>query len=260
MKFKAIVTDLDGTAVNSPESKVATERLAKSVRKLDGLGVKVCAATGRALSFANIMFRSMHLTDPAIVSSGARIVDPVTEKELWLCSLETTQTKEIIDILKQFNYGFLWNDSTEDDYLSGGWSLDAFDVFDSTYFLEVCFVPQSEIDHIVDELKTVDGIAVTVVIAQRPNTCDIHITNTKATKEHAIYQLQKMIGVDKSAIIGIGDGHNDTHLFSAVGYKVAMENSVTELKDQADKIIGHVKDDGLAIYFEELAKEIENEV
>lgn len=53
-------------------------------------------------------------------------------------------------------------------------------------------------------------------------------------------------------MIGIGDGANDIHLFNAVGLKVAMGNAVPSLKEKADIVIGHVTDDGLAQYFEDL--------
>lgn len=260
MRYKAIITDLDGTAVNSPAEKRATERLAKSVETLDGLGVKVCAATGRAPTFAMPMLESMGLQDPAIVSGGTKIIDPKSGKDLWVCGLSNEQMRAIKQRVKSLEYGFLWNDSTEDDYLSGGWPIDKLAGDQEVYFFEVCFVPVGDLERVKGLFEGIDDIAVTVVVAQRPGTHDLHITNSQATKEHAIYELEKMIGVDKSDMIGIGDGHNDLHLYSAVGYKVAMANAVAELKQEADKIIGDVSDDGLAEYFEELAREMNNEV
>ncbi len=257
LKYKAIVTDLDGTAVDSPVVKVASRRLAEAVKTLDEHGVKVCAATGRAQTFAYIMFKSMNLHDPAIVSGGAKIIDPVSGKDLWVCGLDSTKMHQIINNVSDLDYGFLWNDSTEEDYLGGGWGLDKFSDFNSTYFFVICFVPNDDVYKVTELLKQIEGIAVTVVISHKPNMKDIHITNSKATKEHAIYELEKMMGFDKSEMIGIGDGYNDIHLYNAVGYRVAMGNAVDELKDVADIIIGDVKEDGLAIFFEELISKIE---
>lgn len=258
MKYKAIITDLDGTAVDSPVVKVASKRLAASVAQLEELGMKVCAATGRAHTFAKIMFESMNLSEPCIVSGGTRIVSPTTGEELWSCGLNTQQVSEIKKAVAGMPYRYLWNDSTEEDYLGGGWELGELSEETSLYFFEICFVPRPEVAAVVDALKAIDGVTATVVVAQREGTHDIHVTNSEATKEHAIYELEKIIQVDKSEMIGIGDGHNDLHLYNAVGYKVAMENAVPELKEVADRIIGNVKDEGLAQYFEELAKEIES--
>ncbi len=259
VKYKAIITDLDGTAVNSPIEKRATKRLATAVAALDNLGVKVCAATGRAPTFAKPMLESMNLQDPAIVSGGTKIIDPKSGDDLWVCGLSKDQVSMIKQRLKGLSYGFLWNDSTEEDYLSGGWSLEALDEIEDVYFFEVCFVPAAELESVKSLLAGVEGVAVTVVVAQKPETHDLHITNSQATKEHAVYELEKIIGVDRSEMIGVGDGHNDLHLYNAVGYKVAMANAVPELKNAADKIIGDVVQDGLAEYFEELVRELKNE-
>lgn len=260
MKYKAVITDLDGTAIDSPDQKFADKRLADSIDSLEKLGVKVCAATGRAPSFAKPLLNSMNLHGPAIVSGGTKIIDPSTGEDLWRCGLSRNQVNEVKKRVAELQYGLLWNDSTEEDYLGGGWSIENLNINESIYFFEICFVPAAELEEVLSLLSGIEGVAVTVVVAQKPGTHDLHITNDKATKEHAIYELEKMINVDKSEMIGIGDGHNDLHLYNAVGYKVAMGNAVPELKDRADKIIGDVREDGLAKYFEELAKEMRGEV
>ena len=91
-----------------------------------------------------------------------------------------------------------------------------------------------------------------MVNAQKPGTKDIHILNREATKEHAVAELLKLIGIEKENTIGVGDGHNDIHLFNAVEKKVAMGNAVDGLKSQANLVIESVTDDGLATYFESL--------
>lgn len=259
MKYKAIITDLDGTAVDSPRVKLASERLATAVLRLEELGVRVCAATGRAPTFAKIMLESMNLHGPAIVAGGTKIIDPTTGEDLWVCGLSGQQLSAIKQKAQHLSYGFLWNDSTEEDYLSGGWKIDLLHEDEEVYFFEICFVPDNKLQGVIRQLEGIAGVAVTVVVAQKPGTYDLHITNKAATKEHAIYELEKIIGVDKADMIGIGDGHNDLHLYDAVGYKVAMDNAVPELKQAADKIIGSVQEDGLAVYFEEVAKQIETE-
>ena len=77
---------------------------------------------------------------------------------------------------------------------------------------------------------------------------DLHITPSMATKEHAVSQLQNILGISKERTIGIGDGHNDIHLFNAVGFRVAMGNAEDSLKKNADLIIDTVDNNGLAKY------------
>lgn len=255
MKYQAIIFDLDGTAVDSPVQKRATQRLLQAAKKLSSLGFKLCAATGRPESFAAPVLASMELHDPAIVAGGTRIINPATGKELWRCGLNSSQVHKVVDALRGLPYGVLWNESNEDDYLNGGWDFEQFSDYSDTYFINVCFVPNDEASNVMKRLDSIDGLAVTLVVSQKADCNDIHITNRAATKEHAIYELEKIIGVKKANMIGVGDGHNDLHLFNAVGHKVAMGNAVDELKQVADEVIGSIKEDGLALYFEKLAKE-----
>lgn len=254
MDYKAIITDLDGTAVDSPTQKTATKRLQEAVAGLQRMGLKVCAATGRPQSFAMPVISSMGLKDLCIISGGTRIIDPLNQQEVWSCSINPDDMHLATDKLKKYSYRYLWNDYVETDYLEGCWGLEDFSEYNNTYFFEVCYVPHSEVSEICADLEQIPGLAVTVVVAQRPGYNDLHITNKKATKEHAIYELEKLINVPKEQMIGFGDGHNDLHLYNAVGHKVAMGNAVSELKSKADEVIGNVDVDGLAEYFEKLAK------
>ena len=257
MKFQAIITDLDGTALDSPQQKTASERLAQAVEALEAKGIKVCAATGRAEIYAEPLFVTMKLRQPAIISGGTRIIDPVSRAELWRCGMNGEQLRAVTDVLRNASYGFLWNDYSEADYLEGGWPLEQFTDYDSTYFFEICFVPQADVQAIVSSLSKIPGLTVTVFVSQgEEDLNDIHVTNSEATKEHAVYQLESIIGVPKQAMIGVGDGPNDLHLFAAVGHKVAMANAVPEVKTAADEVIGSVQADGLAEYFERLAREL----
>jgi Cof subfamily protein (haloacid dehalogenase superfamily) len=255
VNYKAVITDLDGTVIDSPGVKVASERMAEAVVRLEAAGVKVCAATGRPESFAMPVLTSMRLTEPCIVAGGTRIINPTTREKLWSCDLSPEQTRAVIHMLQGTEYGVLWNDYVEEDYASGGWPVERFDAYDDTFFIEICYVLNERVPEVVEQFGAIEGLAVTVVLAQREGYRDIHITNQAATKEHAIYELEKLIGVPKEQMIGIGDGHNDIHLFNAVGHKVAMANAVPELKEGADEVIGAVTEEGLAIYFEKLAEE-----
>jgi len=255
MKYKAVVFDLDGTAVDSPTHKQASPRLKQAVRTLSEKGVRLCAATGRPESYAAPMLMSMDLHDPAIIAGGTRIINPATGVELWRCGLDSGQVHAVFDALQDHPYAVLWNDSDEEDYLSGGWDTEKFSEYDNTYYINICYVPFDQAAALREQLAAIEGVAATLVVSVRPGHNDIHVTNRAATKEHSIYELEKILGVDKGTMIGVGDGHNDLHLFNAVGHKVAMGNAVDELKECADEVIGSVKEDGLALYFEKLAKE-----
>lgn len=252
VRKKVIIFDIDGTAIDSPGQKLPTKRLVK-VTQVVNTNYYLCAATGRVWSFAEPVLRGMKLGDPCIISGGTQICDPSTGKILWQCNLRQADLKAAIAIFRQYpDYKILWNDYTDEDYLYGGRLPKDINLDEPVYFLEMIFVPQLIAPEVIAKLSSIEGIACILAVAQRPGFHDIHVTNRKATKEHAIAELLKIIKVSREDTIGVGDGHNDLHLFAAVHQKIAMTNGVEELKSKADHIIGNVGEDGFAAWLETL--------
>lgn len=253
MKKKAIILDIDGTVVDSPEQKVPTDRLVSALRAAES-DYFICAATGRVWSFASPVMRAMGLEDYSIISGGTQIVNPKSGETVWQCNIDESDLQSAIDILKKYsNYRVLFNDYTEEDYLvKGGVDVNELQISEPVYFFEQIFVPDDIAPQIITELSQIEGLAIIPATAQKPGFKDLHITNRVATKEHSIAELLSRLGVDSADTIGVGDGHNDIHLFRSVGHRVAMGNAVSDLKEAADIVIGDVKDDGLAEYLESL--------
>jgi len=253
MKNKAIIIDLDGVVVDSPSQKIPSKELIQAAMFLKDR-YYLCAATGRVWSFTKSILKTLKLTDPCIISAGTQICNPTTGKILWQKALSNKALNQVIKLLKQHSeYKLLFNDSTADDYFYGGISPEDFSFKGPVYVLNQTFVPIKIAQEIHGKLNEIKGVACVMATAQRPGCKDLHIVNRAATKEQAVKKLLKMIGVKKRNTIGIGDGPNDIHLFNAVGYKVAMDNAVRELKDIADEVIGSVREDGLVDYFKKLA-------
>lgn len=255
MKTKAIIFDLDGTAVDSPGKHLPSKRLIRAVRQLQN-DYYLCSATGRVWTFVKPVLSALELTDPCVISAGTQICDPRTGKILWQKTIPEAALAAAVEVLKHYEeYNILYNDNDGDAYYSGGGKLADFAPIEPVYYLEQIFVPDRVANEIYKKLGVISGITCIMVTAQRPGTRDLHIINAEATKEHAIAELLKRIHIHKNDTIGIGDSHNDIHLFHAVGHAVAMGNAISELKDSADEVIGSVTEDGLADYFEKLAKE-----
>ncbi len=252
MKKSAIIFDIDGTAIDSPVQKIPTERLINAV-SLASQNYYLCAATGRAWSFAKPVLKGLKLIDPCIISGGTQICDPGSGKIFWQCDIEPANLDAVIAIAKQFpDQKVLFNDYTDEDYLYGGFLPKDLHINEDVYMFNIKLVPPEIAQKIVEKISLVNGLTCIKIIAQRPELNDIHILNNQATKEHAIAELINMLKIDRENTIGVGDGHNDIHLFNGVRHKIAVENAVPEIKSIADEIIGNVKDDGFAAYLETL--------
>jgi len=72
------------------------------------------------------------------------------------------------------------------------------------------------------------------------------ISHPEATKQHGILEVAEILDIETHEIIGIGEGYNDFPLLMACGFKVAMGNAVSDLKEIADYIAPTVHKDGVA--------------
>lgn len=252
---KLIIIDLDGTAVDSPKQKLPSDRLVSVTSRLQE-NYHISAATGRVWTFAKPVIQGLKLSDPCIISAGTQICDPKTGSILWQKVIKEESLNEVIDLFKQYpDWKLLHNDGTEEDYFFGGVYPNEFSNDEPVYFLEQVFVPDAVAMEIYEKVNKIDGITCVMVVSQKTGARDLHVINKEATKEHAIEELLKILKIKKENTIGVGDGHNDLHLFNAVNRKVAMGNAVDDLKNNADEIIGFVKEDGLVDFFEKLEHE-----
>jgi len=78
----------------------------------------------------------------------------------------------------------------------------------------------------------------------------LDITSKNATKHTAVLEYARILGISPSEIVAIGDGHNDHPLFTACGYRIAMDNAPDALKAIANKIVPRSEDDGMRVALE----------
>lgn len=253
MRSRAIIFDLDGTAVDSPTDNLPSERLVAAVAALQS-DYWMCAATGRGWSYGKDVLRALKLQDPCVIAGGTQICNPQTGEIVWQKNMERGDADKVLEIFRHYpNEAMLWNDYTLEDYLNKNYRVKDTVVTGEVFFLELIDQPEEVAREIARQIGKIKGVTcITPVGQHNPAHRDIHVVNAQATKEQAIAELLQIIGVEKQNTIGVGDAINDVHLFNAVGKKIAMGNAVVELKATADQVIGSVKEDGLAEYLERL--------
>lgn len=244
VKVKAIIFDIDGTAIPTKLDAIPSVRLIRAVKKAQKL-IKVCAATGRSLPHARKILQALNLKDPCIISGGTQIIDPTTEKTLWEKRLSELQVKQVMKLYIPYSYEVGFSDEIK------GAPAKNKKIKGSERIIYLWGVTKAEADKLQKQINKIDGIVAHIGGSWTKNRVDIHATHREATKKYALEQLLKLLHVDKKYVIGIGDTDNDLPLFESVGYKVAMSNGTDKLKSMADHIALSVDEDGLAIFIEE---------
>lgn len=245
MAYKALIVDLDGTAIPHLEHGMPRPRVVAAVKKLQK-HMAVCVSTSRPAFMAAPVIEALGITGPCAVNDSTQIYDPVTKKVIETLYLPKHQINPIKDILLRFKLPFMVNDGINEHMYSGG---------DLPATLSVLAVPDitGEVaDNLIKEVQKLEGLAVMKVPAFKKGFVWVSVTNPQATKLHSVIAIAKRLSIDTKDIVGIGDGYNDFPLLEACGLKIAMRNAVDELKDIADFIAPSVDDDGVAVVIEKL--------
>lgn len=242
MKYKALISDLDGTLIaqSSPKglpSMRVMDALEKSRKKIH-IGI----ATGRPPIHVSHILNHLKLSGPSILLNGALIIDSLTEKVLYSEPMKIDDFNVIIKILKRHDLFF-----TIDEENQYGKKYTKFYSPSKPLVIFTQNLTLEKVEKIKNFLAHIPTITATLVPDWiNANKWALNICNTKATKLHAVVKVSEILKISTKEIIAIGDNHNDFPLLMACGLKVAMGNAVPELKEIADYIAPTIEDDGVA--------------
>ncbi len=243
MKYKALILDVDGTLVlNSPEA-VPSAGVIAAIRQAASV-LPVCLATGRGLHEVAPVLSVLDINGPCILDHGAQVYDAKTNRILREVTLSKEQVALAYAVFHDAGLPvYLFDDPSHTEYVGadspnpilGLWSRGA--NAEESAQLEKGF---ASIDGItVNKTKSWDGIGLS-----------FEITHADATKQHGVLEVAKLLSIEPSEIIGVGDGYNDYPLLMACGLKIAMGNAIPELKAIADFVAPPVEEDGVVTIIE----------
>lgn len=242
--YRALITDLDGTAVpiSSDGSDVSRQTTAV-LQDVYQKGKKVACATGREWSLAGPVIRALQLNAACIIEGGTRIVHPKTGDTLWEKHFSRGVATQILSVLKSVtDQGSI----VSSDDLTLRSIADVETMPDNARFIYILGIPEHVGATIVNQVNArLNAVAHETPSWSGAGFVDVHITDKRGTKEHAIVAWHKIEGITKSETIGMGDSGNDIPLFNASGLKVAVGNASPALKSLADYIAPSVDDGAL---------------
>lgn len=241
MKFKALVFDLDGTAIPKKPEGMPSQAVIDAVAKAK----KVChvsIATGRPLQLCGEVLDALDIEDLCILNGGTHLYSRKTKEFVWKQEIDVITLQELFSQLKYFDH-YLVADEKHMQPIS----LADYQIVEPLGLPCIFSTSTEDAEKIIRVVKQFSEVTAHAVSSWKDGTFDIHITHELATKKHALQSLLARLDVDHSQAMVVGDGGNDLPLFELAGWKVAMGNAAAELKEQADWIAPDVKDDGLAV-------------
>lgn len=241
-KIKLVISDVDSTLV-IPRNLLPSTKVIRSAINLHKKGVVVCCATARFLSEMNDIASALKLKSYLILEGGSRIYNLKTKRYIWKKNIEKKAAKQILSFFEEEKLPYIF---TEND--KQGKSIKDVEKWEINEIVPIN-LNQKQIAEAYDAFANIHSIHCVEVGSFRtidPSISCLHITDIHGTKQYAIFELLKLLNIDRKNALGIGDNKNDIPLLSACGVKVAMGNAEKQLKEIADWVAPPVWEDGFA--------------
>ncbi|CAH2212324.1 Cof-type HAD-IIB family hydrolase [Tepidibacter aestuarii] len=270
MKYKLIVTDMDGTLLSN--HKEITKENKTALKKAKEMGVNVAIATGRIYTSARYYANLLGLDAPIIACNGAIIREEKTNNTLYENTMNEDACKIVANICEKFGiYYHFYNDSgfyckelkysslqyskwnetqTEENRLNIQIMDDPIEFIQNTdNILKFVIIDDDldKLDKVKNELDKIDNIEVS-----KSWHNNIEVMNKGVSKGQAVKKLAEHFGVNQDEIITFGDNFNDLSMIEYAGMGVAMGNSEDKVKKKANFITDSNDQNGVAKALNEL--------
>ena len=269
MQYKILASDYDNTLVPFGEDK-PRQKVVKAIKKLQAAGGRFVLSTGRAYPCVNLKGQLGGIRfDYAITCNGACVVDregrivaehPLTAEEMYA----------LVDFCEDYNYPLQFNfrDACyaycEYEYLHRGYQqmnsigLDCVDGEDQDRHLidmphaAFAAVPPERVADFAAKYGHLGLHWMQVGAQNADGLCYYDIVRGGMDKGVGLADLCEKMGLTLADAVAAGDSANDVAMLKAAGLGCCMANGTPDAKAAADRIIGDVREDGLADLIDEL--------
>lgn len=250
-KIKLVVSDVDGTLTD--ENNNIGELTKELVPKLKGRGILFSFATQRIHSAVVPYANELGIKIPIMTINGALIRDmngTVVSKSIIpqnkvikaldlaskyyvriaLCYNDKIVFTENNSVLKDFMYRLGANYTLVESYK---------DYTDQVLEIIMLGNEKQVIKHIQNKMNFPGKMFLTARYYHSGKSLGVYhleIRKTGTTKKTGLKKLTRYLRVRKSQVAVIGDWYNDRDLFEYGALNIALQNTVSELKNKADYI------------------------
>ena len=268
MQYQLLASDFDNTLVPFGEPK-PRPAVVKAVKKLQAAGGRFVLSTGRGYCVVHKEQLGGIRFDYAITCNGACVVDkngtivaehPLTNEEMYAL----VDFCEDYNYPLQFNYRDAYYAYCEYDALKGFYDampksgLTCLDGEDQNRHLidmpHAAFVvmPPQELAHFNEKFGHLNLHFMQVGGVGKDGWCCYDVVRGGMDKGVGLADLCEKIGLTLADAVAAGDSANDVGMLKAAGLGCCMSNGTPDAKAAADRVIGDVREDGLAALIEEL--------
>lgn len=275
VKYRLIAIDLDGTLL-SPSGEV-TPRTRAAVHAALKAGLIVTFATGRNFTESIAVLDAVDHFDSAVFVGGAMVIDTKKRQTLHRTLMAPELARDLSAFFESRGHAVLALQDTNHagvDYLVSSdiplsestrhWvkvtsatirKTPDLSTHSHDHTLRVGIVgPLQTADAMHEELTQAFGARIVShnILVPSQNVQVLEVFDPAVNKWQGVMHVARKHNIAAHEIIAVGDDVNDLAMLTSAGLGVAMGNANPQVLAKAAKIIGHNRDDGLAVFLEEL--------
>ncbi|MQS88418.1 Cof-type HAD-IIB family hydrolase [Companilactobacillus mishanensis] len=268
--IKFIGTDLDGTLLNS-HSQISEEN-SVAIRKAVNAGITYAICSGRTLQSVKGFFENDLKTNGYMVLlNGAVIFDPdgnkISDRPMATSVVDEMLMRSERDGFKVVLDGL---DSTyvTDPELSGATYYEGVSKYNVLMnsvadlrklnekpdfpIYKVCF--SAHPDKLSELKKKIESFTSLPVVISRSGASYYEINALDVTKMSALQRISAVTEIPITDFMCFGDYGNDLDMLKGVGFGVAMDNAISEVKESADYVTKTNDQNGVAWMIDKVLK------
>lgn len=288
--YKLIVTDLDGTLLNSYGE--VSSKTKEIIKKLKENNVETIIASGRPISSIKAIAEEIESENYFIAGNGSTIYDIKNNEIIYEKNISKQKTLEIIDICEENSIHY--NIYTEDEIIANKLQYNVLFYFkENQKKIDEKKVKITIVDDIREYVKQIENkkiIKITIcdrdkmifnaIIKKIKNIKEISILDVshmsrkmikqgteeipieyyyteislaEVNKWTAILYLIQKLNIKKEDVIAVGDNMNDKEMIENAGMGIAMKGSTPFIVEVADIITKNTNnEDGVANVLKEI--------
>lgn len=256
-----VALDVDGTVLDHDGR--LSERVRCAVRAVADVGVHVVVASGRDVRGLLPVLDRLGLLDGwAVCSNGAVTIrlDPDLPDGFEVVHVVTFDTAPVLALLREHlptalyaveevGIGLRLNAPFPPGELDGRVLVVPFEDLAIRSPRVVVRAPERAREEFLAEVERIGLHGVSHVVGW---SAWLDIAPEGVTKVTGLEEVRRRLGVDREAVLAVGDGGNDLDMFAWAGRSVAMGQALPEVRRAADLVTAAVAEDGLAVVLESL--------
>ncbi|MGL5152177.1 MAG: Cof-type HAD-IIB family hydrolase [Clostridium sp.] len=252
MSYKLVCIDMDGTLLN--DSNEISKENEISLKKCIDKGIEVAITTGRLYGSA-LEYSRKHNINCHIISCNGTFIKLKNDELIYASSFTIEQLKLISSLIIKHNLkGFYNTDfdviieeknsstkgenlelkkTTKLNYINTSNILDVLNKLKNPIY-RVSIIDDTITDNLLSVREALLKTGEFEVVNSMPNNIDIAPKGN--SKGSGVLKLSNVLNIEMKDIICIGDRENDISMIKSAGLGIAMDNAVSELKDNSDYI------------------------